>query len=155
MATVAVVLLAGTVAAIGIARSGGAGPVRPEFTLVTPYPPAAPADADFAGRAAGAMTLLPSLTGIATAGQTIVAIGAQPSQPAPVPLMLLSTDGGHTWTRATVVSPGAAGPGAPPPGAVSGPGTGLPTGLTPGPERRQAPARRQAREWPGLPRCQR
>jgi len=128
--TAAVVLLAGTFAAIGIARSGGAGPAGPEFTLVTPYPPAAPADADFASQAAGATPLLPSLTGIAAAGQTVIVIGAQPSQPAAAPLMLLSTDGGHSWARATVAAPGpgAPGPGAPPPGAGPGPGASLSTG---------------------------
>jgi hypothetical protein len=127
----AVVLLAGTFTAIGITRSGGTGPARPGFALITPYPPAAPADADFAGQVAGVTPLLPSLTGIAAAGRTVVAIGAQPSQPAPAPLMLLSTDGGHTWARATVAAPRAAGPGAPPPGAASGPGPG--TGLSAGP----------------------
>jgi len=123
-----VVVLAGTLAAIGIARSGGAGPAGPQFTLVTPYPPAAPADAEFASQAAGATPLLPSLTGIAAVGRTVVVIGAQPSQPAAAPLMLLSTDGGHTWARATVAAPGAPGPGAPPPGAAPGPGAGLATG---------------------------
>src|SRR5262249_51611935 len=94
-----------------------------------------PADADFASRAAGAVALLPSLTGIAAAGHTIVAIGAQPSQPAPAPLILLSTDGGHTWARAALAAPGAAapgaaGPGAPPPGAPPG---APPPGTPPGP----------------------
>jgi hypothetical protein len=129
VAAAAVVLIAGTIAAIGIARSGNsgpAGPARPEFALVTPYPPAAPADADFAGQTAGATPLLPSLTGIAAAGQTVVAIGSQPSQPAPVPLMLLSTDGGHTWAQATVTAPGAAGAGALAPEA-----SGLTTGSSP------------------------
>jgi len=137
LATAALVLVAGTVAAVGIARSRGAGPAGPEFTLVTPYPPATPADADFASRAAGAVALLPSLTGIAAAGRTIVAIGAQPSQPAPVPLILLSTDGGHTWARAALAAPGAAvpgaaGPGAPPPGTTPGPGAAPGAGLATG-----------------------
>jgi hypothetical protein len=128
-ATAAVVLIAGTIAAIGIARSGNsgpAGPARPEFALVTPYPPAAPADADFVGQTAGATPLLPSLTGIAAAGQTVIAIGSQPSQPAPVPLMLLSTDGGHTWAQATATAPGAAAAGALAPEA-----SGLTTGSGP------------------------
>src|SRR5215470_5623110 len=139
LATAALVLVAGTVAAVGIARSRGAGPAGPEFTLVTPYPPATPADADFASRAAGAVALLPSLTGIAAAGHTIVAIGAQPSQPAPVPLILLSTDGGHTWARAAPAGPGAAAPGAAGPGA---------------PPPRPVPVRRP-RGWPAPPRCRR
>jgi hypothetical protein len=146
-ATAAVVLLAGTIAAIGIARSGNsgpAGPSRPAFTLVTPYPPASPADADFAGQTAGATQLLPSLAGIAAAGQTVIAIGAQPSQPARVPLMLLSTDGGHTWARATVTVAGAASPGALPPGGPgvttgSGPATG-PVPAGPGSGLAAAPA---------------
>jgi len=133
--TAVVVLLAGTIAAIGIARSGSSGPprpARPEFTLVTPYPSASPADADFAGQTAGATPLLPSLTGIAGAGQTVIAIGEQPSQPGPAPLMLLSTDGGHTWARATVTAPGAAGPGALAPGAPSlAAGTGPAAGPAP------------------------
>ena len=128
VAAAAVLLLAGTVAAIGIARSGGTGPARPEFTLVTPYQPAVPADADFTGPAAGATPLLPSLTGIAAAGETVVAIGAQPSQSGTVPLMLLSIDGGHTWARASVAAASVAGPGAPPPGATPGPTSGLATG---------------------------
>ena len=128
-ATAIVALLAGTIAAIGIARSGSSGPsgpARPQFTLVTPYPPASPADADFAGGAAGATPLVASLTGIGAAGQTVIAIGAQPSQPAPAPLVLLSTDGGHTWARTTVTGPGGAGPGALAPG-----GSGLATGSGP------------------------
>src|SRR5262249_56267332 len=88
-------------------------------------------------RAAGAVALLPSLPGIAGAGHTIVAIGEQPSQPAPVPLILLSTDGGHTWARAALAAPGAAapgaaGPGAPPPGTTPGPGAAPGAGLATG-----------------------
>ena len=139
-ATAVVVLLAGTIAAIGIARSGSSGPPRPakpEFTLVTPYAPASPADADFAGQAAGATPLPPSLTGIAAAGQTVIAIGEQPSQPGPAPLMLLSTDGGHTWARATVTAPAAASPGSLAPGAPglaagSGPAAGPAPAAIPG-----------------------
>jgi hypothetical protein len=139
-ATAAVVLLAGTIAAIGIARSGNsgpAGPARPEFALVTPYSPVSPADADFASQAAGATPLLPSLAGIAAAGQTVIAVGAQPSQPGPAPLMLLSTDGGRTWTRATVTAPSAAGPGALAPGSsglTAGPGPTTGPGPAAGPE---------------------
>ena len=81
VAVIALLLVAGTLAGIGIARSGG-GPARREFTLVTPYPPAAAADAELAGRTAGATPLLGSLAGIAAVGRTIVAIGAAPSQPA-------------------------------------------------------------------------
>src|SRR5579871_6340116 len=105
VAVIAVVLVAGTLAGLGIARSGR--PAAPEFTLVTPYPPTAAADTELAGPAGGATPLLGSLTGIAAAGRTVVAIGAEPSQPAPVPLLVYSTDGGHTWARAAVAGPGA------------------------------------------------
>ena len=133
VAVVALVLVAGTLAVVGIARSGG-GPSKPEFTLVTPYPPAVAADTELAGRTAGATPLLASLTGIAAAGKTVVAIGAEPSQPAPVPLILFSADGGHTWTRAALAGPGAetgAGTGASPgigQGAAEPAGPGLTTG---------------------------
>ena len=124
VAAVALVLVAGTLAVVGIARSGG-GPARPEFTLVTPYPPAVAADTELAGRTAGATPLLASLTGIAAAGKTVVAIGAEPSQPAPVPLILFSADGGHTWTRAALAGPGA--------GTGASPGIGRGTGEPAGP----------------------
>ena len=129
-AVAALVLVAGALAAIGIERSGG-GPAEAGFRLLTPYPAAAPADAELAGRAAGVTPLQASLTGIASAGKTVVAIGAEPSQPAPVALILYSADGGRTWARATLAGPAAAaapaatgpGPGlAPGPGAAGGPG---------------------------------
>ena len=124
VAVTALVLVAGALAGIGIARSSGGSPAAPEFALVTPYPPAVAADAELAGQA----TALPvSLTGIAAAGKTVIAIGAEPSQPGLVPLMLLSTDGGHAWTRAALAGGAAAppGPGAAPPGLGAGPGLGI------------------------------
>jgi len=133
VAVVALALVAGTLAGLRIARSGS--PATPEFTLVTPYPPAVAADTELAGRTAGVTPLPGSLTGIAAAGRTVVAIGAEPSQPAPVPLILYSTDGGRTWARAALAGPGAAlaGPGAAPgtgtgavPGVAAGPGPGAP-----------------------------
>jgi hypothetical protein len=125
VAVIALALVAGTLASIGIARSGGPG--KPEFTLVTPYPPAALADTELAGQAAGVTSLPGSLAGIAAAGKTVVAVGAEPSQPAPVPLILYSADGGHTWARAALAAPGT--------GAATGPGSGAPAGpgLTTGP----------------------
>jgi hypothetical protein len=87
------------------------------------------ADTELAGRTAGATPLLASLTGIAAAGNTVVAIGAEPSQPAPVPLILFSADGGHTWARAALAGPGA-GTGA---GAGASPGIGQGTGEPAGP----------------------
>ncbi len=123
LAVAVVVLVAGALAGIGIARSGG-GPAQPEFTLVTPIPPVTAADAALAGPAAGATTLQASLTGIAAAGKTVVAIGAAPSQPGPLPLFLLSTDGGHTWSRAALAGPG--------PGGASGTSTGASAAAPPG-----------------------
>ncbi len=122
VAVIALALVAGTLASIGIARSSS--PATPEFTLVNPYPPAVAADTQLAG----VTPLLGSLTGIAVAGKTVVAIGAEPSQPAPVPLILYSADGGHTWVRAALAGPGAA-PGAgtgAAPGGPAGPGPGTP-----------------------------
>ena len=129
VAAIAVVLVAGALAGIGIARSGG--PATPGFTLVTPYPPAAAADSVLAGPPARATPLLGSLAGIAAVGRTVVAIGAEPSQPAPVPLILYSADGGHTWARAALAGPGAgAGPGT---GTAAGTGGPAGPGLAAGP----------------------
>jgi hypothetical protein len=129
VAVIVLALVAGTLAGIGIARSGGSA--KTEFALVTPYPPAALADTQLAGHTAGVSPLPGSLTGIAAAGKTVVAIGAEPSQPAPVPLILYSADGGHTWARAALVGPGAgAGPG---PGAAAAPGAPAGPALTTGP----------------------
>jgi hypothetical protein len=130
VAVIAVALVAATLAGIGIARSGR--PARPGFTLVTPYPPAVAADGELAGRTAGITPLLGSLTGIAAAGKTVVAIGVEPSQPAPVPLILLSADGGHTWARAALAAPGA--------GTATGPGTGAAPGGPAGPGLTTGPA---------------
>jgi hypothetical protein len=133
VAVTALALIAGTLAGIGIARSGG-GPAAPEFRLVTPYPPAVAADAELAGAAAAATALPVSLTGIAASGKTVVAIGAAPSQPGPAPLILLSTDGGHTWARAALAGPSApSGPGAAGPGPTAGPGAAAGPGTAAGP----------------------
>ena len=121
VAVIAAVLVAGALAGIGIARVGK--PSTPESTLVTPYPAAVPADTALAARTV--TPLLGSLTGIAAVGNTVVAIGAEPSQPAPVPLILYSADGGHTWARAALAGPGT--------GAGPGPGTGAGPGVPAGP----------------------
>ena len=130
MAVAVVVLVAGALAGIGIARSGS-GPAQPQFTLVSPIPPVTAADAALAGPAAGTTTLQASLTGIAAAGKTVVAIGTEPSQPGPLPLFLFSADGGHTWSRAALAGPGAGGGGGT--GAVAPPGGPAGPGLTTGP----------------------
>jgi hypothetical protein len=127
VAVIAAVLVAGALAGVGIARVGK--PATPESILVTPYPAAMPADAALAARTV--TPLLGSLTGIAAVGNTVVAIGAEPSQPAPVPLILYSADGAHTWARAALAGPGSgAGPG---PGTGAGPGGLAGRGLAGGP----------------------
>jgi len=110
-AATSVVLVAGTVTGIVIARSGGRS--GPTFGLVTPYPAATLAAGDFAAPAAGP-GVPPSLTGIAGAGKTIVAVGSQGAASLSLPLILLSRDGGQTWAR-TALRPGGVTPG---PGAV-------------------------------------
>ena len=110
-AATSVALVAGTVAGIAIARSGG--PAGHKLGLVTPYPAATLATGDFAAPAAGP-AVAPSLTGIAGAGKTIVAVGSQGAASLSLPLILVSRDGGRTWTRA-VLRPGGVVPG---PGAV-------------------------------------
>lgn len=135
VAVTAVVLAAGTLGGLGIARSGGGGPAAPRFRLITPYPPAVAADASLAGPAMGTTPLPASLTGVAAAGQTVVAIGAAPSQPASLPLFLVSTDGGHTWSRAATAgsaTAGAAAAGLSAAGpSVGSPGAAVTAGTTP------------------------
>jgi hypothetical protein len=110
-AVTCVALLAGAIIGVAVARSG---PARPTFGPVTPYPPAALADGDFAAPVAG-VSVPPSLTGLAAAGKTVVAIGSQGTGPLSIPLILLSGNGGRTWARAALGSSNAAtGPGAVP-----------------------------------------
>lgn len=97
-------LIAGAIASIAIAQPG---PARPTFGLVTPYPAAALADGEFAAQAAGP-GVLPSLTGLAGAGKTIVAVGSQGTGPLSLPLILDSQNGGRAWARATLEKSGAA-----------------------------------------------
>jgi hypothetical protein len=110
-AATSIAVLAGTIAGVAIA---GSGPAKPTFGLVTPYPAATLADGDFAAQAAGP-GLAPTLTGVASAGKTVVAVGAQGTGPLSLPLILVSTSGGRTWARAALGhSDGAVGPGAVP-----------------------------------------
>jgi hypothetical protein len=106
-AVTSVVLVAGTVTGIVIARSGGRS--GPTFGLVTPYPAARLAGGDFAIPATGP-AVPPSLTGIADAGKTIVAVGSQGPASLSLPLILVSRDGGQTWARAAL-RPGGVAPG--------------------------------------------
>src|SRR5215469_9467736 len=111
-AATSVVLVAGTVTGIVIARSGGRS--GPTFGLATPYPAATLAAGDFAAPAA-VPGVPPSLTGIADAGKTIVAVGSQGAASLTLPLILVSRDGGQTWARAALRPGGVApGPGAAP-----------------------------------------
>jgi hypothetical protein len=107
-AATSVALVAGTIAGIAIAGSGGSAP-----GLQTPYPPATLAGAEFAARTAGPGGAA-TLTGIAADGRTIVAIGSQGGPALPLPLILVSQDGGRTWARAAL----GRGPAAPGAGAV-------------------------------------
>jgi hypothetical protein len=67
------------------------------------------ADGQFAGPGGAAWSAVPpTLTGIAAAGGTVVAIGAQATPPAAQPLMLTSADGGQTWQRDVLPMPGGA-----------------------------------------------
>jgi hypothetical protein len=122
-AATSVALVAGTIAGIAIARSGGSAP-----GLETPYPPATLAGAEFAAQTAGPGGA-PTLTGIAADGQTIVAIGSQGGPALPLPLILVSQDGGRTWARAALGrGPAAPGAGAVPVLAVRGHGRWLALG---------------------------
>ncbi len=145
-AATAVALAGATIAGIAVARSGGAP--RHTFALVTPYPAAALADADFPAQQAGP-GLPASLTGIAAAGKTIVAVGSQGGASVSVPLILDSQDGGRTWATAALghssVPPG---PGAVPVLVAHGPGNWLAVGQGP------AWASADGQAWqaePGLP----
>jgi hypothetical protein len=110
-AATSIALVAGTIAGVAIARSGG--PAGPTSGLVTPYPAATLAAGDFAAPAAGP-SVPPSLTGMAGARKTIVAVGSQGAASLSMPLILVSRDGGQTWARAAL-RPGGVAPG---PGAV-------------------------------------
>ena len=69
----------------------------------------------------------------------------QPSQPAPVPLILFSADGGRTWTRATVSGAGTDAEPGPAPGSAKAPANRLARASRRVPARWPGPAGR----WPG------
>ena len=105
-AVACVALLALAVAGIIITGRLGAGPTG----LVLASPSARLADAQFAGPG-GEPTpeVLPSLTGVAAAGHTVVAVGSQAALPFARPLVLTSPDGGRTWQSAVLRAPAGGG----------------------------------------------
>ena len=131
-AGVCVALLAVAVAGIVITGPLNAGPDRGLPGLVVAYPPARLADGQFAGLGGSpGKQVPPSLTGVAAAGSTVVAVGSRAALPSARPLVLMSPDGGRTWQpavlRAQAGGP-AAGPGAVPLMVAGGPGRWLAVG---------------------------
>ena len=122
MGTVVCVALFAVAAGIVITGSLNGGGGQPG--LVTAYPSARLADGQFAGPGGPiAPQVLPSLTGIAAAGATVVAVGSQATLPDARPLILISPDGGHTWQPAVLRAPdGASMAGAVPMMIAGGPG---------------------------------
>ncbi|HYA51562.1 MAG TPA: hypothetical protein VEG33_10365, partial [Streptosporangiaceae bacterium] len=103
-AVAGVALLAVAVAGIVITGRPAAG--RGPAGLVAAYSPGRLADGQFAGPGgAPAQQVLPSLTGVAAAGRTVVAVGSQATLPVARPLVLTSPDGGHTWQSALLPAP--------------------------------------------------
>ena len=131
-AGVCVALLAVAVAGIVITGPLNAGPGRGLPGLVVAYPPARLADGQFAGLGGSpGKQVPPSLTGVAAAGSTVVAVGSRAALPSARPLVLMSPDGGRTWRQAVLrAQPGgpAAGPGAVPLMVAGGPGRWLAVG---------------------------
>ncbi len=131
-AGVCVALLAVAVAGIVITGPLNAGPGRGLPGLVVAYPPARLADGQFAGLGGSpGKQVPPSLTGVAAAGSTVVAVGSRAALPSARPLVLMSPDGGRTWRPAVLrAQPGgpAAGPGAVPLMVAGGPGRWLAVG---------------------------
>jgi hypothetical protein len=100
-AVVCVALFAVTAAGVVIAGSLNAS--GGQSGLVTAYPSARLADGQFAGPGGSAPPqVLPSLTGIAAAGATVVAVGSRATLPDERPLVLMSPDGGRTWRPAVL-----------------------------------------------------
>src|SRR5262249_5451689 len=99
-------LLALAAAGIVIAGPRSAGPVRGRPGLLVASPAARLADAQFAAAGgAPANVVPPSLTAIAAAGRTVVAVGWQAALPFARPLVLTSPDGGRTWQSAVLHAP--------------------------------------------------
>jgi hypothetical protein len=106
-AAICVALLA--VAAGGIVITGtlNIGRHHGQSGLVMAYPSARLADGQFAGPGAlPASVVPPSLTGVAAAGHTVVAVGSQATLPFARPLILMSPDGGRTWRQTALRAPG-------------------------------------------------
>jgi hypothetical protein len=103
-AVACVALLA--VAVAGIAVTGRLGAGRGPAGLVVASPSARLADAQFA-RLGGAPApeVPPTLTGVAAAGRTVVAVGSQAALPVARPLVLTSSDGGRTWQPTVLRAP--------------------------------------------------
>jgi hypothetical protein len=98
------------VAVAGIVITGRLDAGRGPAGLVVASPSARLADAQFA-RPGGAPApeVPPTLTGVAAAGRTVVAVGSQAALPFARPLVLTSPDGGHTWQPAVLRAPAGGG----------------------------------------------
>ena len=112
-AAIAVILILGLVA-VGFLAFGGSGgasarPARP--AAVAQYPPARLAGADF-GTDPGhpSRGIFQSVSAVAAAGDTIVAVGSLTGQWIPRAQFLVSADGGHSWRLAPVRAPGGSAP---------------------------------------------
>jgi len=123
----AVVCVALLAVAAGIASTGSLNASGGQSGVVTAYPPATLAGGQFAGPGGSATpSVLPSLTGIAVAGDTVVAVGSQATLPDARPLVLMSPDGGRTWRPAILRAPhGGSMAGAVPLMVAGGPGRWL------------------------------
>ena len=111
-AAIAVIAILGLVA-VGFLAFGGSGgaSARPARTAaVAQYPPARLAGADF-GTDPGhpARGIFQSVSAVAAAGGTIVAVGSLTGQWIPRAQFLVSADGGHSWRLAPVRAPGGVG----------------------------------------------
>jgi hypothetical protein len=88
-------------------RTGGASGRSARPAAVPQYPPARLAGADFSTdpgqRARG---IFQSVSSVAAAGRTIVAVGSMSGQWIPRAQFLVSADGGHSWRLAPVRAPG-------------------------------------------------
>jgi hypothetical protein len=98
------------VAVAGIVITGRLAAAHGPTGLVAAYPAASLADGQFAGPGgAPAQEVPPSLTGVAAAGRTVVAVGSQATLPFARPLVLTSPDGGRTWQPTVLPAPAGGG----------------------------------------------
>jgi hypothetical protein len=98
------------VAVTGIIITGQLAAGHGPTGLVAAYPGARLADGQFAGPAgAPAQEVPPSLTAVAAAGRTVVAVGSQAALPVARPLILSSPDGGRTWHATLLRAPAGGG----------------------------------------------